>query len=360
MAAREDAVLLLLLALDRGSRAGVAHVLEHLVLLLGARDERGDERMLGREHEERGAEDRVRARREDRDVLVEFDGVEEQLGTLGAADPVALHRQHALGPGLEQRHLIEQDVRVVGDPEEPLLEVLRLDLVPAALAAAVDHLLVREDGLVVRAPLDRRLLAIGEAALVEAEEEPLRPAVVLGLVGGEDAVPVDRPAHALHLRADRRDVPLGHVARVAALADGGVLRRQAERVEAHRAQDGGPVAAAELRDDLAEHVVAHVPHVELARGVREHLEHVRLGAHLGSTGLTGIGDVEGALALPGLLPLGLDRLRVVPLHVHSSIRLQIRKSLSSERLRDDWATGCCRSLGSPEARKSEARHLVRV
>ena len=118
---------------------------------------------------------------------------------LGAADPVALHRQHALGPRLEQRHLVEQPVGVVGDPEHPLLEVPRLDLGAAALAVAVDHLLVREHGLVVRAPLDRRRLAVGEARLVQLQEEPLRPAVVLGLVRRDLARPVDRPAHALDL-----------------------------------------------------------------------------------------------------------------------------------------------------------------
>ena len=124
--------------------------------------------MLGREHEERRAEQRVGPRREDGDVLAELLDPEEDLAALGAADPVALHRQHALGPRLEQRHLVEQPVGVVGDLEDPLLEVARLDLGAAALAVAVDHLLVREHGLVVRAPLDRRGLAVGEPGLVAA------------------------------------------------------------------------------------------------------------------------------------------------------------------------------------------------
>ena len=182
--AGEDAGLLLareaLLALLGG---GVPRVRADLVAVLGALGEPLDERMLGREDEERRAEQRVGPRREDGHVLVELLDAEDDLAALGAADPVALHRQHALGPRLEQRHLVEQPVGVVGDLEHPLLEVARLDLGAAALAAAVDHLLVREHGLVVRAPLDRRRLAVGEPGLVELEEEPLRPAVVLGLVG---------------------------------------------------------------------------------------------------------------------------------------------------------------------------------
>ncbi len=65
VAAREDAVLLLLLALDRRARAGMAHVLAHL---LGVGQLR-DERVLGRQHEEGGAEERVRPGREDRHLL---------------------------------------------------------------------------------------------------------------------------------------------------------------------------------------------------------------------------------------------------------------------------------------------------
>ena len=121
-------------------------------------------------------------------------------------------------------------------------------------------------------------LRYDEAVLEEAEEEPLRPAVVLRLVRREDAVPVDRPAEPLHRRADRRDVARRHVARIAARLDRRVLGREAERVEAHRPQDLLAVAPPEVRDDLAEHVVAHVPHVQLAGRVREHLEHVCLAA----------------------------------------------------------------------------------
>ena len=281
--------------------------------------------MLGREHEERRAEERVRTRREDGDVDVLLLDPEDDLGALAAPDPVALHRQHVLGPGLEQAHLVEQVVGVLGDAEEPLLQVPALDLGAAALTAPVDHLLVREHGLVVRAPVDGRFPAVGEALLEEPQEEPLRPAVVGRLVRGDLAVPVDRPAHALHLRADGGDVPLDDEARMPALADGRVLGGQAEGVVAHRAQHAKAHAPPDVREDVAERVVLDVAHVELARRVREHLEHVRvLLVHLGR--VVRIRDVERALALPRLLPLQLDGLWVVSLH-----RSPIRKRLSIER-----------------------------
>src|SRR6185295_1089109 len=106
----------------------------------------------------------------------------------------------------------------------------------AALAVAVDNLLVREHGLVDRAPLDRSLLAVRVTRLQELEEQPLRPPVVLGLMGRDFAVPVDRPPHPLHLLADRADVRLRDLAWMAALPDRVVLRRQPEGVVAHRPQ----------------------------------------------------------------------------------------------------------------------------
>ena len=190
-----------LLALAGGR---VLRVLAELVPVRRALREALDQRVLGREDEEGRAEERVGPRREDRDVDVELLDPEQDLGALGAPDPVSLHRQDALGPVLEQGHLVEQPVGVGGDAEEPLLQVARLDLGAAALAAAVDHLLVREHGLVDRAPLDGRLLPVRQAGLQQPEEQELRPAVVLGLVGRELARPVDRPAHAMHLLADRR------------------------------------------------------------------------------------------------------------------------------------------------------------
>ena len=163
----------------------------HRRLVLGSGRETQHVRVLGGHHEERRAEQRVRPRREHGVVDPELLAAEDHLGALGAPDPVALHRLDVLGP-VDRVEIVKQPLGVVGDPQEPLLELAQLDLRAAALTMAVDHLLVREHRGVVGAPVDRRLPAVGESGGEELEEDPLRPAVVARLVGGELARPVKR------------------------------------------------------------------------------------------------------------------------------------------------------------------------
>src|SRR5262249_49115653 len=148
----------------------------------------------GGDDEEGRAEQGVGPGGEDGEVEPELLAAKGDLGALGAADPVALHRDDVLGPGADLVEVGEEAVRVLGAAEEPLRELALQDRGAAALAAAVDDLLVGEDGRVLGAPLDRCLGPVGEAALEELEEDPLGPAVVLGRVGAELAGPIDRDA----------------------------------------------------------------------------------------------------------------------------------------------------------------------
>ena len=240
---------------------------------------------------------------------------------------LALDLLRALRP-VDRREVGEQLVGVRRDLEEPLLHVSGLDDGAAPPAPAVDDVLVRPHRLVVRAPVDGRLPAVGEPVLEELQEEPLRPVVVGRLVGRDLAVPVDRPAHTAHLVRDRADVPLGDLERAPALLDRGVLGRQPERVEAHRPQHRVSVAASEVRDDVPERVVEDVPHVQRAGRVRQHLEHVEVALGL-LAGRRVLGR-EGTLRLPHGLPLLLDCLCVVRVHRILHSPPETKKPLAGE------------------------------
>ena len=270
--------------------------------------------VLGGEDEEGRAEKGVGTGGEDREVEVDLLAAEGHLGALGTTDPVALHRDHVLGPVLEQLEVGEQALGVLGGLEEPLLELALHDLGAAALAAAVDDLLVGEHGGVLGAPLDRRLGAVGEPLLEEAEEDPLRPAVVLGRVGRQFARPVDRDPPLAELALEGGDRALGRDPWRLAGFDRVVLRRQAEGVVAHRVDHLEAVAAAEVGDRVADRVALEVADVRFARGVGQHLQHVGLRLRVVVAGLTRVGDLPGLLLSPDLLPLALDLFGVVAGH----------------------------------------------
>ena len=83
---------------------------------------------------------------------------------------------------------------------------------------------------------------------------------------------------------------------------------QAEGIPAHGMQDVEAAHALDASDDVANGVIAHVPHVESATGVREHFEDVILGF------LWNRFRLEDVILFPTLLPLRFDRLRVVVRH----------------------------------------------
>src|SRR6267378_2721679 len=111
----------------------------------------------------------------------------------GFADPIALHGDHAIGPGaFEFFQIFKEVIGVVSGLEEPLLDFTGLDerVFVAPAVAAVDDLLVGQHGAALGTPVDPALFAIGEAALEHAQKKPLIPTIVLGIAGGDFAAPV--------------------------------------------------------------------------------------------------------------------------------------------------------------------------
>ena len=180
-------------------------------------------------------------------------------------------------------------------------------------AIAVHDLLIGEHGAAFGAPVHLALLAVGQAALVHFQEEPLVPAVVLRETGGDFARPVVAKAEALHLGFHVVDVAQGPGTRGRIVRDGGIFGGQSERVPAHGVKNVVAVHPHVAGERVADGVVTDVPHVESARRVGQHLEHVILG--LGGVGL---GGVKSGVLLPALGPFGLHALDVVAFVAHGS------------------------------------------
>ena len=150
----------------------------------------GDDGVPGREDHAGRAVDGVDARGEDADGSEALD-VEIDFRAFAAADPVALHGEDALGPAaFELGDVFQEFIGVGRGAEEPLFErALFHRGVFVTPAAAIDNLLIGEHGGAFGAPVDEGLFAVGESAFEHAEEEPLVPAIIIGLAGGDFAIP---------------------------------------------------------------------------------------------------------------------------------------------------------------------------
>src|SRR5699024_4808830 len=138
---------------------------------------------------------------------------EVDLGTLALADPVGLHGAHALGPAVKAIKALEQLVGVVGNAQVIHRDFALFDGRAGAPAFAVDDLLVGQHGLVDRVPVDRAGLLVGNAALEQAQEKPLVPAIVFRVAGRQLALPVDGKTQLPELLAHVRDVFTGPLRR---------------------------------------------------------------------------------------------------------------------------------------------------
>ncbi len=163
------------------------HLLDLSLQLRVGGSELGHQRMLrGKLHAGR-AEDRVYARSKNANprfpcsLLLLFLKEEIYFGAFAAPNPVALHRAHLFRPAIQLIQAVEQFLRVSSNAEEPLHQVtlfyVRVFMPPAA---SVDHLFIGQHRGALRTPVHLALLAIDQAPLVHAQEEPLVPAVVVG------------------------------------------------------------------------------------------------------------------------------------------------------------------------------------
>ena len=274
---------------------------------LSGRRQVGDQRVLGRQDHVRRAVERVGTGGEDADLLA-GDGRrrrEGHLGPLAAADPVALHGHRRGGP-VQLGQILGQPVRVARDPEQPLAQILANDRGAAALAAPLAHLFVGQARLARRAPVDRDDAFVGEAALEELEEDPLRPLHVRGIGGVDLTLPVVGEADRVDLAAEVGDRLGRRDAGVDAVLDGVVLGRQPERVPPHRVEDPEALHPLPAGDDVGGGVALAVADVQPGAGrVGEHVQRVELRLRRIGGGL-----VQAGLA-PAGLPFGFDGVVVV-------------------------------------------------
>ena len=264
----------------------------------------GSQRMLSRHGQEGHAKQRIRPCGENLNLShISHWGIEREAHPrpLAAANPIGLHQLHPLGPAVERVQALQQIGRVFGDGEEPLDELLLLHRRAGAPAPAIDHLLIGQHGAIDGVPIHPALTLLHQAGLEEVQKQRLLLAVIFRVAGGEFAAPIQAEAHALQLGPHIGDIGIGPLAGMNAPLARRILGRQAKGVPTHGMHDHMPAGAFVARHHIAQRVVAHMPHMDLARGVGEHFQHV-VFRHARRRH---IGHREDGVAVPCLLPARL-------------------------------------------------------
>ena len=149
--------------------------------------------------------------------------------------------------------------------------------------------------------------------LVQLQEDPLGPLVVLGVGGGDLAIPVKGEAQRLELLTEVIHILFGDDGRVDVVLHGKVLGGHPNIIQTNGVQHVVAVLAALAADHIQGSIAAGVAHMQArTRGIRELHQCIELGLFVVDL------DMEGLFVLPHLLPLGLNGL-VIILHSFQSL-----------------------------------------
>ncbi|MNT27396.1 hypothetical protein D3C72_1630240 [compost metagenome] len=155
----------------------------------------------------------------------------------------------------------QQFVSVSGDFNKPLWDLFTLNFGIAAPAAAVDNLFVRQNGLIVRAPVHRRCFLVHQAFFVQLGEEFLLPAIVFRGAGRQLAAPVITEAQHFELVFHVGDVVVRPRRRCGIVFYGRAFGWQTKRIPADRLQNVFTEHTLIACDHITDGVVTHVAHV---------------------------------------------------------------------------------------------------
>ena len=289
----------------------VLHLFNESADLIGLRiafDQLRHEGMFRREHHVGDAVHRVHAGRVDGDRIVHAFHFEGELRARGTADPVALHRLDAFRPARHMIEISQQTVRVGGDLQEPLGQVFLHHRRLAAPAAAFFDLFIGEHRVAALAPVDLRFFFVGKASLVENFKQFLGMLVIIFAAGEHLPVPVVGQPQLFLLAGHIVDIGIRPFRRRDAVLDRGVFRRHAESVKSHGMDHIEALHLLEAGDHIADGIVSYMAHVQIAGGIREHLQYVILFL------IRVFPDRESVRFLPDLLPFLFDLLRNVFFH----------------------------------------------
>ena len=169
-------------------------------------------------------------------VFVHPINLEKYRCSFTATNPVSLHRFYGLWPvkGIE---IFKKTIRICGDFQNPLPDVLLLNLCSATFTSAFLDLFVCESGLTAWTPVDRCGGFICKSFLIEFLKNPLCPVIVLLITCGYLPVPIVRETKAFKLTTEVLYVLFCRCIRMCSCLNRIILRRKSKSVKSHRMEN---------------------------------------------------------------------------------------------------------------------------
>src|SRR5262249_45098589 len=233
------------------------------------------------------------------------------LSSLGAADPVGLHRLDFFRP-VELFESAEQAIRILRYPKHPLIEFLLCDFGSAALAPAIHDVFIGDAGFAARTPVHRHEGFVSQAGVEHLHEDPLRPFVIVRIGRVDFARPVVHSADLLKLALEIFDVSLCADGRMNAFLNRIIFGWRAERVPTHRMEHIETLEPLVPRPAIRQDITAPVSYVQSGtRRVRKHIETIIFRAWIIVLRLV------NTLRSPVFAPLRLDFPRAVVFSRHN-------------------------------------------
>ena len=261
--------------------------------------------MLGRHDHEGNAKERVRPCGIDLDLLIYAVEGEIYKSAGGLADPVDLLQLDVLGI-IHIIQALQQLFGIVGDPQIPDHLGQLDDIAVADIALTALAVLIGQNDLAVRAVIDQRLVTEYQTVLIELEENPLGPVIIILIRCINGPVPVKGKAYFSELVREFLNIDIRNDTGMCIGLDRVVLCGQTESVEADGEQDVIALHPPLSGDDFNTGIGFDVAYVHArAAGIGEFHQSVEFGL------LTEVLCLEQLGIFPVLLPLGFYLLKII-------------------------------------------------
>ena len=147
--------------------------------------------------------------------------------------------------------------------------------VMTAPAFPVFHLFICQHGVAMIAPVNGRLFLDRQTPFIKQFEKPLGPFIIVRHTGNGFPVPIIRQAQRFQLTGHIGNILQCPFFRRNIMFNCRIFRRHAKRIVTHRMQHVHAPHRTKTGHYVANRIITHMPHMQIAGRIRKHFQHIR-------------------------------------------------------------------------------------